>query len=406
MRARAAGGLQGCAAEPVRRRNAARPLRIRGHHAVDGLHPGIEGSLNVSDAPAPQQRQEGLKTQPPFHPGGKTQTQGAAVGRFGNDRTTGCLDDLNNHRPTAPDADGFGIDDGGFPAFGSLRLDAFAVVVADPAQFFNEQVLVVGHRVGDGPRGVAGVREVRQARNAGKREAHNVEFRAGQAHLLVDARQLHEAVGVPGDQRKAAGRRRAVRGPGVAAGPDRSLDAEQVHGVFPECPRDVGAEELVGKCGEKDVMNQEDPERCPGEPRLGGAAGFIELRASAETVCQGLVDPGHVLSAPPSGGRREVVEAAARGLVEPGLPGKPVPGQGVRAQHLSGPAFRTPALQLDLPGTVDRRIAALEEGELIGGISPEVRNAPVVAVRSCSACRGGVVRRGRRHSLGPLSSLG
>ncbi len=67
----------------------------------------------------------------------------------------------------------------------------------DAAQFFLEEVLIVGHGVSDGPRGVPGVAEVRQPRNAREGESDGVELRAREPHLLIHAGEFQERWGSP-----------------------------------------------------------------------------------------------------------------------------------------------------------------------------------------------------------------
>ena len=78
------------------------------------------------------------------------------------------------------DSDGVGAADG----------DGLLVVVDHVVQRLLEDVLVVGTRVRDRPRDPSGVREVLDARDAGEREADDVErvvgVLAGQPHLGVD----------------------------------------------------------------------------------------------------------------------------------------------------------------------------------------------------------------------------
>lgn len=82
---------------------------------------------------------------------------------------------------------------------------------------------------------------------------------------------------------------------------------------------------------------------------MGRAPGLGELRAVPVPVSQCAVDAVHVLAAPALRVRVEVVEALAGGVVQPRLPGEPVPAHGLRAKHFGGAAFGTPAFQFELP---------------------------------------------------------
>ncbi len=221
--------------------------------------------------------------------------------------------------------------------------------------------------------------EMRKSGHPGEGEADDVELRAREADLLVDAGQLQQAVRIAGHERRARRGQGAVDRPGVAAGPDGRFDAEQVHGPGPQRGGDVGAPELVGKAREQDVVDQEDPQRGPRLPglRRGGRCG--ELGGSAPAVLECPVHAVDVGLAPPAGFGVQRCETLPGRVVQPRLAGEGVPLDAGRAELFGRPALGAPAFHLDLPGTVRGGVASLQEGQLVGGIGAKVGDAPGVA---------------------------
>src|SRR5687767_12208445 len=103
------------------------------------------------------------------------------------------------------------------PAFGPEGQQMAAIVL----QLLAVQVLIISHGIRDRPGYASGVPEVWQAWNAGKGKPDDVELRARQTHLLVDAGEFHEAVRVAGNEGRPGFSQAAGSSPGVAAGPHR-----------------------------------------------------------------------------------------------------------------------------------------------------------------------------------------
>ncbi len=148
---------------------------------------------------------------------------------------------------------------------------------AGAAQAFAVQVLVVGHGVGDGPGDRAGVAEVGDAGDSGHGEADDVELRAGEVDLLVDAGVLDVAVRVTGEDGQAGRGPLAADQPAVAAGGTGPVGGEQPHGVRPEVPYRFLAPELGREPREQDVRGEPDTEGGPGFPTAGREACLGEL---------------------------------------------------------------------------------------------------------------------------------
>src|SRR5690606_813871 len=184
------------------------------------------------------------------------------------------------------------------PVPGPVRAERLDARAGAP-QPLAVEVLVVGHGVGDGPGDGAGVAEVGDAGDAGHGEADDVELRAGQVDLLVDAGVLDEAVRVAGDDRLPGDG--AVPGdePAVAAGGAGAVGGEQADGVRAEVFGDVRAPQLGGETGEQDVGGEPAAERGPRLPAAGGESHAGELGGGAvpSGVLRGgqaLVDAVHV----------------------------------------------------------------------------------------------------------------
>lgn len=361
-------------------------LRVGGLHHVDRLGPRVQGAVHVGDPAGPQQRQQRAETEVGGDAGRVAQAEGGrgavveALGAARDHRAAVGLDDLDLHGVLPGDVDRLRVAGGAVPgAVRAERLDTGA----GAAQALAVQVLVVGHRVGDGPGDRAGVAEVGDARDAGHREADDVELRAGQADLLVDAGVFDEAVRVARDDRLPGGGPLAAHQPAVAARRAGAVGGEQGHGVLAEVRGDVLAPELGGEAREEDVGGEPDAERGPGSPPSGGEAGADELRGRVPGLGEPLV---HAVDVRPHPGRRLRVpflqggEAAACGVREPGAAGETVPGQGCGSEEGRGGALGAVPLDLQLPGTVAGGHPALGAGEFVRGVRAQVRDSPGVAV--------------------------
>ena len=92
---------------------------------------------------------------------------------------------------------------------------------------FDEEVLIIGHRVRHAPCHAGVVAEVRQAGHAGEAQADGVPLGAGEMVLVVDVGHVEAPVGIARDERPAARRAGAAERPAVA--PLRGLGHER-HG--------------------------------------------------------------------------------------------------------------------------------------------------------------------------------
>lgn len=255
--------------------------------------------------------------------------------------------------------------------------------VPGPAEPLPVKVLVVGHGVGDRPGDRARVAEVGDARDARHGEADDVELRAGQADLLVDAGGLDVAVGVARDDRPAGGGALAGDEPAVAAGGAGPVGGEQADRVRTEMAYDLLAPELGREPGEEDVRGEPDAERGPGLPAAGGETDGRELGGAAGAFGQALVDPVDVR--PDPGGRLGVPslqggEAASRRVVEPGLSREPVPAERVRAEERGRGAARPVPFDLQLPGAVVGGDQSLGVGEFTRVARAQMWDTPGITV--------------------------
>ncbi|MGX1131706.1 hypothetical protein RKD49_003896 [Streptomyces glaucescens] len=353
---------------------------------VDRLGPLVEGTVDVGHRAGPQQRQQGTEAEVGGDAGRLTQAEGergAVVEAFGTARDDGTavgLDHLHRHAFLAPHVDVLGVP-GCVPpgAVGSEGLHPRP----GAAQPLLVQVLVVGHGVGDGPGDGAGVAEVGDAGDAGHGEADDVELRAGQVDLLVDAGVLDPAVRVARDDGLSGDGPLAGHQPAVAAGGAGAVGGEQADGLGTEVPCGVRAPEFRGEPGEEDVGGQPDGERGPGLPTAGGQAGLGELGcavgACRETVVDAVgVRPYELRRLGVPFGQR--VEAAAGGVGDAGAAGENVPGEGVGAEEGGGGALGAVAFDLQLPGAVEGGDPALGAGEFRCAAGSHMRDAPGVSV--------------------------
>lgn len=264
---------------------------VGGVDDVDRLGPAVEGAVDVGDGAGAQQGGEGGEPEVAADAGRVAQGEGlgAAVGvgvgvgvsigvvgagvgpgaevavRAHDHRAAGGLQDLHLDVVAAGHGDGLRVARDGLPD--PARAERLDGAVRAAAQPLDVQVLVVGHRVGDGPGGGAGVPEVGEAGHTGDGEAQDVVVRAGQADLLVDARVLDEAVRVARDDRRAAGGAVARHHPAVAAGDAGAVGGEEGERLVSEGAGHALAPQLGGEAGEQDVRGDPDRQR---HPRLPG----------------------------------------------------------------------------------------------------------------------------------------
>jgi hypothetical protein len=315
---------------------ADRAVHVGHDDVVDGLDPVLEGGVDVVHRAGAEQRQERLEPDV------------AELGR----------------RPAEPDA---GHD--GRPV----------VVVRD-----GEQVLVVGHRVGDRPGHVARVREVLDARRPGEREPDDVEgvvgVVAGEPDLVVDAGRLERAVGVAPDQRKTGRRPASADGPGVAAGRQRTLVREQ-RGVLAESSAHTTAPQGRPDVCEQHLLGVEGRQWHPLRPRLGAQPGGDQLgRGGGGRLGQGRVEPVDVRRHERARLLPQRVERPARGVDHADPCGEAVPRLPRRTEHRTGGAGGATAQPLQLPRPVTTDREPLAPGEVEHVVRPHVRDAVRVAV--------------------------
>lgn len=257
--------------------------RVRGLDDVHGLGPEVERPVHIADFTSPKQR--------------KQRTEAKI---FGDARRITKTDDLiltsspDDHGPPLRldhlDLDGLTpghLHPLHMPSrdppltIGPERLDGRRG--ADHPQPLPVEVLIVGHGVRDRPGDMAGVGEVRDARDAGNGEADDVELGAGQMDLLIDAGVLDEPVGVATDDRVPGDRTRAAHQPAVAAGGTVPVGGEEPHGLDTEPPHDLLAPKLGREPGEENVRGQPDTERSPGLPTPGNKPTLRKLRRPPPT---------------------------------------------------------------------------------------------------------------------------
>ncbi len=218
-------------------------------------------------------------------------------------------DDFDRRGFAFGDLDRLGPRVRGLPAVGAERLDRTVLLAA---QALVEQVLGVGHGVGDAPGDRARVPEVRDAGDPRHRETDHVEtvgaaIGAGQPDLLVGTGKLEEPVRVPA----RSGAPEAVRVPSriqpfepVGAGPSM---AKRPTAVLPEMRDDALAPELGGETGpEEQVLGVPDRQGRPGFPSRWGAC---EFGGGSRRFRQGGVDARDIRADPVGrlvgrGGRR------------------------------------------------------------------------------------------------------
>ncbi|CAM5638679.1 hypothetical protein SGRIM128S_01033 [Streptomyces griseomycini] len=376
-------------------------LGVGGHHHVDRFGPPVDGPVHVGGPARPQQRQQGGEAEVAGDAGRVAQGDGErgfagrghavveALGAADDDRAAVGLDDLDLDRFPARHLDGLGVPGGPVPlpvraerlhavpqAPGSARAGGTPTGAPQPLPV---EVLVVGHGVGDGPGDRAGVAEVGDAGDAGHGEADDVELRAGQADLLVDAGVLDEAVRVPGDDRPTGDRALPGDQPAVAARGAGAVGGEQADGVRAEVGGDVLAPQLGGEAGEEDVGGEPDREGGPGLPAAGGEGRAGELGGGGGA--QPLVDARRV--GPDPVGRLRVrplqcVPAAAGRVGQAGAAGEAVPGQGPGTEEGRRGALRAVPFHLQLPGPVEGGDPALEPCEPVRVVRAQVGDPPGV----------------------------
>lgn len=375
-------------------------LGVGGLDDVHGLGPVVERPVDVGDFAGPEEREERAEAEVFGDAGRVAEADGFdALGLLrspDDDRSARGLDDLDLDGFTARHLDRLDVPGDGpplpvgverlptFRSLGSFRsLRSFRSLGPDASQSFPVQVLVVGHRVGDGPGDRAGVGEVGDARDAGDGEADDVELGAGEVDLLVDAGVLDEAVGVARDDRLPGGGPLARDEPAVAAGGAGTVGGEEVHGLRSDPADDLLPPQLGGETGEEDVRAEPDAERGPGLPAPRGEPGRRELRCAPGAFGQPLVDPVDVRHDPVGGLRIPSLqrrEATSRGVVEPGPACEPVPADGLGAEERGGGALRAVPFDLQLPGTVEGGDTALGTGEGAGVGGAQVGDPPRVTV--------------------------
>ncbi len=340
-----------------------RAAAVGDDHVVDRRHPGVEGAVDVVDSPRAEQREQRLEAEVAEHRGRIADGQAAAAVPVDLEQQPALgRQHLDGHR------------------VGAAHRDGLLVTVDDVVEGLLEDVLVVGHRVGDRPRHLARVREVLHARDAGEGEAEHVELVRREPHLRVDTRRLEGPVRVTADQRPAGCGARTADRPGVAAGAVRRVAGQQRLVGAEHGPRAV-VPELGRHAREEEVLGVEDGQR---RPRLPGRRLDVEPDQLGGRVRRRCVQPGvHTIDVRRDEGAGllpQPVERPPGRVDDPGLPRPGVPRQLGGAEHLGGGAGRAAALVLQLPGAVARGRPALPVGEVehVGG--PDVRDAVRVAV--------------------------
>nr|MCF0101693.1 hypothetical protein [Streptomyces sp. MH191] len=387
------GGAHGDASgDPVQRA----ALGVGGQDDVDGLGPPVERPVDVGDPAGPQQRQQRAEAEVPGDAGRVAQGEGGAgvrlrarrrggsVRRRGADhhRAPGRLDHLDLLRPPLGPRhlDRLRVGRGRPP--GAVRVERLDAVRGAP-QPLPVQVLVVGHGVGDGPGDRAGVREVRDARDAGDGEPEDVELGAGQPDLLVDPGFLDEPVRIARDDGLSGGGTGAGDEPAVAPGGAGTVGREQPDRLRAEVPYHLLPPQLRGEAGEQDVGAEPDAERGPGLPAAGGEPGAGELGGTARPGGEPFVDALDVRPHPGGGLRVPFLQGgvtAPRGVLQAGPACEAVPGEGLAAEEGGGGAPDTVALHLQLPGAVPRGDPALGAGEREDVTGAQMRDPVGVAV--------------------------
>ena len=364
-RRRCRAGWPRAAAAPGRRCGTApTPLGVGDDDVVDRLDPGVEGAVDVVDGPRPQQREQGVEAEVAEHGRGVAQAQpAAAVAVDLEQRAALGGQHLDGHR------------------VGAAHRDGLLVAVDHVVERLLEDVLVVGHRVGDRPRHRAGVREVLDAGHAREGEPDDVErvgrVLAGQPDLGVDARRLDHPVRVTADQRQAARGPGTADRPGVAARAVRRVAGEQ---------RLVGAEhrpgavvpELGGQAREQQVLGVEDGQRRPRLPRRRLEVEPLQLRGVRVQPGVDALDERRRRrpASPRSGRRRRAARCRRSGPAAPRCPRRPAARRAPRRRSRWPGGAGTPAAR---PGPAPRRTPARGRGR----------------ARRWPGCAGRRTRRGR-----------
>ncbi len=212
--------------------------------------------------------------------------------------------------------------------------------------------------------------------DAGHGEADDVELRAGQVDLLVDAGVLDDTVRVTPAMIACpvVVRSPLTSQPLLPAVPGPSA-AKRATASGPRCAVMCSRQSLAGKPAKRMCVASQTPSGVQ-LPAAGGETGACEPGA-APPFGQPLVHPVDV--GPHPCVRLRVLllqggEAAAGGVREPGSPGEPVPGQGSGPEEGRGGALRAVPLDLQLPSTVTGGHPALGAGEFVRVVRAQVRD--------------------------------
>ncbi len=230
-------------------------LGVGGLDDVDGLGPQVDGTVDVGDPAGAQQRQQRAEAEVGGDAGwvaqGQGEGRGVVVPGVGEIRVGTFLQIGETLRPADDHRPPLGLDHLDLDRLLPRHLHHLGVPGGPPPhpvrpqglhsrpgtpQPLPVQVLVVGHGVGDGPGDRARVAEVADARDARDGEADDVELRAGEVDLLVDAGILDESVRVTGDERVPGDGPLPAHQPAVAAGGARPVRGEQAR-AWPGGPR-------------------------------------------------------------------------------------------------------------------------------------------------------------------------
>ena len=416
--------------------------------AVDRLDPLRQGCFDIGDGANEEQVDRRVEGDLFGEQRGPDAHRERLVGAAEDDGTVRGGEELHGNGFGIPDEDRLGAHPGRHPPAARYLDQERAGLVA--RQSLEVQILIVTHGIRDAPGDVVALTEVRDSRDAGKREPGHVERFVrtcrGEVELLIDARQFEESMRVAGDDGRTGRTPLGRHTPGVAArhriaevhrrggllGRRRAGDREDLpqerlighrghRGVglprleVPEPQRiqteraaGMQAEEFRGEPPEEHVMHDEHRDRRPRPPRQRTMRQRLEFRCGSRRleVAEGAV---HAVGVggdqfPGAGGR--CVEDAFRRHVELGAAGEGVPFDAAGPEDLGGASLGAQPHELDLPAPVLAACPALSVQSSARRRGEDVRDAVVITqdlhVVGCVGAGGGHLRH---RSLGGAIGL-